>query len=258
MKQSLRLALVFVFGAIAALAARDDVPLEFTRLDLKDGRKLKNVVVKSYDAASGKVLLIANKKAFTVSIDLIPLPFAEQLKVGAPAAGASVATIAAPPVATRQKIGSTADQYSGERGIPGSARTVPTVRIERPTRMTHPPAPTTPSFPAALPAASAEMARQEAEAHREVALGRAENYYRFEHRAGSDNIKVTVLSIDALDPKAVEGWKGRYRTEGKVFLEFYDSIHGGSFQRATSTFEVMTQRKADESKPVVESFTRKS
>jgi len=47
-------------AASVLACAADQVVLQFPRLDLLDGRKLKNVIVKSYDAKSGDVLVVAD------------------------------------------------------------------------------------------------------------------------------------------------------------------------------------------------------
>jgi len=55
-----RLSLLFLSAALSGTPVADaaeadgEVPLSFTRLELTDGRKLRNVVVKSYDAKSEK------------------------------------------------------------------------------------------------------------------------------------------------------------------------------------------------------------
>jgi hypothetical protein len=51
--------------------------------------------------------------------------------------------------------------------------------------------------------------------------------------------------------EAVTGWTGRYRTEGKAYLEFFDS-KGWSYSRATSRFEVLTEQKPDGALKVVD------
>jgi hypothetical protein len=92
-------------------------------------------------------------------------------------------------------------------------------------------------------------------AHKQVALSRAQNYYRYEYPAGSGAIRVTAVNFEVDDPEEVPGWSGRYRLQGKVFLEFFDS-KGYSYSRTTDRFEIQTEQKPGTSIKVVD-FTRK-
>jgi hypothetical protein len=211
------------FASLALLAAafaEDDAPtpLEFKRLDLLDGRKLRNVVVKSYDQNSGRVLLVADGKATTVPLGLIPPPFSEMLRKGAPASGASVTTHPA--------------------GNPARA----------------PSAPRSPNQTAS--AAPPDSSAVDTAAHRAVALDRALTFYRYEFVAGSAAMRVDSVKIDAEPTKPVPGWSGRYRTIGKAYLELFDT-KGWSATRAQSSFEIITEQKPNEP-PAVIDFTRKS
>jgi len=94
--------LLLCLAASAAWAA--DVPLKYTRLDLTDGRTLTNVVIKSYDAATDKLLLVADGKAMLVPENLIPPPLAVRLKASAPAAGSTTRLITPPPVVPERPL----------------------------------------------------------------------------------------------------------------------------------------------------------
>jgi hypothetical protein len=91
--------------------------------------------------------------------------------------------------------------------------------------------------------------------HKEAAEARARRYFRYEYRVGSNSVWVTSLEIETNEPKLVEGWPGRYRTQGRAFLEFYDS-KGRSFTRTTAGFEVLTEQKSREAVEVID-FTCK-
>src|SRR3954466_5433605 len=67
-------------SSVVMSAADDVLVLQFPQLALSDGRKLKNVVVKSYDAKSEKLLVIADGKAMTLPVALLPAPLNETLK----------------------------------------------------------------------------------------------------------------------------------------------------------------------------------
>jgi hypothetical protein len=222
---------------IVALVHAADVPLNFARLDLLDGRKLKNVVVKSYDLKSERLLVIADGKAMMIPIASVPPPFNQQLK-SAPASGASVSTISPAP----RPIISAADQYHMEvtARVPQQApvRVAPPRRAERP-RSGDP------------MLADATLAQHQAAAH-----GRAQRYFRYEFQIGSNSISVTSLDFEVGVPAAVPGWTGRYCTNGKAFIEYFDS-KGRSYQRTTSTFEITTEQKPGEALTVID-FSRKS
>jgi hypothetical protein len=80
--------LLLVLGFAAHLDAAP-VPLKYTRIDLSDGRTLLNVVVKSYDPDTGKLLVTADGKAVLFPVKLVPQPFRDRLKKEAPQAGAT-------------------------------------------------------------------------------------------------------------------------------------------------------------------------
>jgi hypothetical protein len=83
------LPLMFALLGFAAQLGAAPVPLKYQRIDLADGRILMNVVVKSYDAVTGKLLVLADGKAVLFPIKLLPQPFREKLKTAAPPAGST-------------------------------------------------------------------------------------------------------------------------------------------------------------------------
>lgn len=214
--------LLFLFCWVAPLGAAP-VPLKYAQLDLNDGRTLKNVVVKSYDAAIGKLLLVADGKVMLIPLGLVPQPFRDKLKAEAPQGGATSSVVPGQAVP------------SGEG--PSSGKVAP--------------------GPAAPTNQELEDAAQEKllEKHKQAALARAKNYYRYEFQAGSSAISVTAENFEVDQPEPVAGWNGRYRTCGRVFLEFFDS-KGYSYSRTTDKFEITTEQKPREALKVVD-FTRK-
>jgi hypothetical protein len=200
--------------AVRVAAAGVDHPLEYEKLDLTDGRELTNVVIKNYDSASDKVLLMAKRTAMKLPLDLFPTDLRDPIKRAAPKAGGSTTTTTSLP-----------PPPPGDR-------------------------PTAPAAVGPSPAVRINVA-----AHKQVALSRAQNYYRYEYPAGSGAVRVTAVNFEVDDPEEVPGWVGRYRIEGKVFLEFFDS-KGLSYSRTTDRFEIQTEQKAGGSIKVVD-FTRK-
>lgn len=191
--------------------------LEFQRLDLLDQRTLRDVVIRSYDARTDKLLVVAAGKAMTISAGLVPAPFADQFRRHAPASGSTVSQGGNPPIPA------------------GRPRPRPA--------------------PAPTPAQTASSAKEEAADHRAVAIDRATAFFRYEFKAGSDAMRVDSVKIEASPTKPVPGWPNRFRTEGKAYLEIFDT-KGWSATRAQSGFEVITEKKPDEP-PTVIDFSRK-
>ncbi len=208
--------LALLLLATTALAPAADVPLRFDRIDLTDGRTLRNVVVKSYDRAADKLLLVADGSAMLIPAGLVPAPFAARLREGAPPAGGSTAVVAT-------------------RVVPPAALTAQTVPM--------------PVAPAGDTDSAAERERLLAR-HKQAAAARALRYFRYEFQAGSSAISVTAVDIETDQPQKVQGWPGRYRTKGTARLEFYDS-KGNSFSRSAGAFEVLTEEKTGEPMTVV-------
>ncbi|MBP6865768.1 MAG: hypothetical protein KBC32_10960 [Candidatus Didemnitutus sp.] len=225
---SIRTSLLFLvaFLGLSAISTAEDsaTPLEYTRLDLTDGRKLKNVVIRSYDASRDRFLVIADRKAMTLAATLIPAPIAEQLKAAAPQTGTSVSTTTKSP--------------------------------DQPPRQTVPPRQSEPQTAPARPPRAQASAPDQAPAHRKVAVDHAENFYRYEFKVGSDAIRVQSIRIEASAATPVTGWAGRYRTQGTAHLEIFDT-KGWSATRAKSTFEIITEEKPGEPILIID-FSRKT
>jgi len=211
-----RLAAAALFLAAALGAGASEVPLKLERLELVDGRTLTHVVIKSYDAASGRLLLVADGTAMLIPAGLVPAPFGERIKAGAPRAGATMSVVPVAPAS----------------GPPPAA------------------AGGVPAAPGAAPAAGGDEAAALAD-HRQVAEERARRYFEFEYILGSGAVSVTKLDIQTRPPAPVAGWPARYRTRGTAWVEFYES-KGRSFGRRSSRFEVVTEQKPDGSVVVAE------
>ncbi|HEX2101284.1 MAG TPA: hypothetical protein VHF69_11495 [Candidatus Synoicihabitans sp.] len=247
------LGLMLVAGGLAA----DEPVMSFVRLDLNDGRTLQNVVVKSYDAKSEKVLVVADGKALTVPVALVPPPFDRQLRAVRPS-GESMSVVPGGPLppATQTPVA----RPTAARSAPSNGRTtIVSPRSPRPAprptlvqstgRATRHPTGSSTSY--TRPAAPDVGVAQHAAAARD----RANRYYRFEPRVGSGSISVTALNIQLDSTTPIPGWTGRYRSQGRADLEYWDS-KGRSVQRRSSTFEVETQEK--DGSVIVADFTRKT
>lgn len=223
LKFLLPLAVVFCL-AVACRAQESEISLEFARLDLTDGRKLKKVVVKSYDTTTGKLLVVASGKAMTIPIALVPKPFQDALKSGARPAGDTTSAIPVTPARPPAKV--------------------VVVKPAKPTPM--PPVAVAPVAPPVAP----DLSRI-----KNAALLRAQNYYRYEYPVGSGAVTVTAINFETDDPEIIVGWENRYRVQGRALLEYYDSP-GRSFNRSTDRFEIILEQKPGQSLQAID-FTRK-
>ena len=254
----------------------DDIPLSFTRLDLRDGRKLKNVVVKSYDAASETLQIVADDTAMSIRIQLVPPPFDQKLRsVGPAATGAAMAPRTlmpasaqytfSQPVAGRvpptRPLATAADQYataaSVTRSVPQRNPTATVPPRAAPQNVQRPALPQPPQpMPRVAEQTEPGSAPANVPAHQVAAKARAEQYYRHEFRLGSQPIYLRQLTLAYEAPQPITGWSGRYRTEGKAFIEYHDGRSQNS-QQTSSAFEVITEQKPGQQVTVVD-FTRKT
>lgn len=257
-------AAINAFSANPPAADREPAraPLEFSRLDLTDGRRLQDVVVRSYDAASGKLLVIANGTAMSIPLNLVPLPLHPTLK-NAPASGATVSMHPRRPAASSSSETDSAatNNRSSDRSphlhLPSSPApdVNPSSAPSDDTAVS--PVPYPPARQATPNQIVAAQAGDDLAAHKAAALRRAQQFYRFEFRLGTDAGVVSDLDLDLTTPQSVTGWVGRYRTQGKAYIEIYDS-RGRSFQRRTSAFEVITEQKPEDDDIRVVEFTPRS
>ncbi len=227
---------ILLFLAITTLAWAEPMMIPVGHLRLLDGRTLENVVIRSYDAQASKVLVIANGKALLIPIALIPPPYADKAKaIGASASSAADLVQTTP--------------------VPAYAPTAPATTPPQTEAVTPPPPPPQPTTPRRVPVAPVAEVADPRKAHQDVAKAYALRYFKYAFRAGSNAISVTDSDIEIDETEPVYGWD-RYRTTGKVYIEFYDSVGGGSFSRRAEKFDAVTEQKPGEEIKVVD-FTRK-
>ena len=197
-------------------AAAAETSLKYDQLELADGRKLTSVVVKSYDAEADKILLMAGHTLMRVSLSQLPPALRDQIKQGAPRAGSSTSIMASAPPS------------------PHHDPALASVQL------------------APIPPVAADL---DATAHQRVAMDRAQNYYRYEFSAGSNAVRVTASNFEMDETEPVAGWTNRYRTGGRVYLQYFDS-KGYSYSRTSDRFEILTEQKPGAAIKVID-FTRK-
>jgi hypothetical protein len=212
--------LIVLFGLLTGptLTAADKQPLQLERLELTDGRKLRDVVVRSFDAEKGRLLLVASGKAMLLSIELLPEPVRTRVKEETPEAGGTTNT--SPPAANP----------------------------------TPPERPRTPPVPPPEPARNGQPAF-DPRPHVEAAKDRADRFYRFEHFPGSATLSLRVAKFETDDPEPLTGWPNRYRVQGRAFLEYYETKNYTTI-RSIDRFEIITEQKGTRNVQVLD-FTRK-
>jgi hypothetical protein len=65
---------------------------------------------------------------------------------------------------------------------------------------------------------------------------RAEKYFKTEHVNGSGVSLVFDFNTDIDEPRARQGWVGRYEVTGEAWFQYYDSVWGGNFSSYRSRF----------------------
>jgi hypothetical protein len=234
---------LFLFFLLTALVHAESATMPVGRITLTNGRILKQVVIRSYDTPSEKVLLLSEGKALLIPITLLPPVFAEKVK--ADAARSTADLVQTSRVRTLEEHAAALAELSLAADTDNSTtgETTPA-----------PPAPSSPSSPA--PDGTFAESTNPFKDHREAAMAYVRRYFKFRYPTGHNSTTVTDTDFDIEETKAVTGWTNRYRTVGKAYVEIYDSIGGGSFRRGSAKFEIVTEQKPGEEIKVID-FTRK-
>ncbi len=153
--------------------------LEFTRLDLTDGRRLNNVVVKSFNPSAQTLFVVADRTAMTIPLRLIP-PAVRPMFQSVRLSGATSPTTAAPapaPVAIPQ---SQAESKASNTDTP-AAETEPTIGAKE---------------------------------HTEFARRYADDYYRTKHQYGTGAVSAYVNDVVIDECAPMQGWDRQFRSQG--------------------------------------------
>jgi hypothetical protein len=226
--------LPFLFLSLATPVLAEPGVTPIGRLKLLDGRTLKNAVIRSYDERASKVLIVSEGNALLIPITLIPPPYADKIK--------TEANRVSPEVVQPTK--------------PGHSRQVTEVSDSEVATVSSPAPVVQPALPPPASVVPAAPASEDRKAHQAAAAAHARRYYKYEFRTGSNSITVTDTDVSIHETVPVSGWTNRFRTTGKIYLEIYDSVGGGSFRRRTNEFEILTEQKPGEDIKVID-FTRK-
>lgn len=214
--------LAFVAIAAVAVATPHKVELAFETLALKNGKTLPNGTVRSYDPASGNVVVMSGRSIVSLQIELLPDEVAARIAALVPSESKDEAR------AAREERRRTAQEQKkqNERGAARAAAEAARAKDARQARQHE----------------SQEELRQAkiSRAAREAAAARARRYFTYESKPGSGATVTVRREVEVEEPVPVTGWPDRYRVKGSIGLEYYDS-KGRSFNNSIRDFEVIVQ-----------------
>ncbi len=195
---------VALAGAVASAVA-DHVPLNlrYHRINLANGRILKDVTLNSFNREAGLVYVYEDHQ-------LKPYPRA-----------------LFPGFVTDRIAARTAEQPApAERATPTPepAKAHPTPPADHDTS------------PAAIAAREEALLDAVAAKARTAAL----NHLRYKIKTGSGYTTVTDADLELNPPEPVAGWSQRYRVRGDGYYSYYESV-GGAFHRRSRGVEVLLE-----------------
>ncbi|MEJ6731332.1 MAG: hypothetical protein QNK90_04515 [Opitutaceae bacterium] len=206
---------------IAALTshAQPMVPLDlrYERVNLANGRVLKDVAITSINRESGLVYVLEDRK-------LKPYPKALF------------------PGFVTQRIANRLQEYPAQDSSRERARALTPQPSNTRSPTTSPIG--SPENNAALRAAieTAVSAKAETAALRHIGYGQ---------RTGSGYTTTTQCEVELDGPTAIPGWTGRYRVKGIAYYSYYDSV-GTTFNNRRRGVEVILEAKSPRSIKVLE------
>lgn len=203
----------------SASAVPHKVDVRFESLRLRNGTTFAEGIIKTFDPATGRVVLQAGRTISSYQIEMLPEEIAAQVTSLVPDAATDAAMTEEARGESRERARQAAQKKERER----AAREAEAAKTR-----------------AAQARGNAQAQASDAIQGRAKGLARdkAYRYYRYEFRPASGSVVIIGQSVQVEEPVAVPGWDRRYRVTGSVGLEFYDS-RGRSFDRTTRSFEVL-------------------
>jgi hypothetical protein len=224
---------LFLVACATASAVPHKVDVRFESLALRNGTTLSQGTIKSYDPATGRVVLQAARAITSCQIELLPDDVAAQVVSLVPDAETDAAMTAKARRETNERAAQEIARKNREQQAEAAKARAAQAKSETPARPD-----------------DAVQTRA-----KRMAYEKAYRYYRYEFKPASGSIAIIGQGVQVDEPVAVAGWDRRYRVTGNVGLEFYDS-RGRSFDRTTRAFEVLVGPDSN-GNPVVLDFTAK-
>jgi multidrug efflux pump subunit AcrA (membrane-fusion protein) len=217
--------LLLVLGlATPAWAVLVDFSFRYDRLALRNGRELKDVVLKTYDTATGRVGAAAGRELFTVRLadlpadaaariqELVPAQTAEEIKAEQEQAAADLK-------AARERAREREQaQQAAAKTDRDAQRSLDVKRAEN---------------------AIEQAARTETDVT-EAAKSLAEYYFTYEADRHSSVGYVLGKNLLLDTPEPVPGWTNRWRVRGKVGVQ-YLTRDQGAVGRNAKEFELLLE-----------------
>lgn len=227
MKTSLLLLAFALLGT--AHAALIKIHARYERLDLKDGRRLENVVVQTYDTMKDRVVvLVEGREATTVPLTVLPDEVAALVRERIPLQSEDeMATESTHPVEGR------ADTRQREKDLDRHARIEAEADARAVRRFKAKEADTIAAPRGDRAAANVAAAAEE--------LARHYFLYEADPHSSIGRVYDTQLMLDS--PEPVSGWTDRWRVRGKVGLQ-YVTRNIGAMGRETRDFEMLIEAPA--------------
>lgn len=218
-----RFALILSFLAAVAQAGVVHAELRYAELNLKNGRVLRDAVIKSYDDANGNVTILVGKSMQAVPMTLLPPEVAAKLQALAPERTPEEKAAMQKEEKAKQAKAEEAQAEREKRALKKLEKDEDAQRrlYEK--------------------QAEADLARE-----RDVpalvlnaAQVRANNYFK------SDRIEYD-------DPEQVPGWSGRWRVKGRAYGGTILGKSDGKSGRGYRDFEMIVEDKGKGSPKVIE------
>lgn len=229
------LAGIALFTMVAA--APHKIELAVDDLVLKNGQRFVSGTIRSYDHANGKVVLMADRKIVSIQLELLPDDLAEKIIAMVPEESKDETRT--------EKSERHRKQAEAKRNSEAAAK----ARTEETNRRR------AESQARAAEATKASRHDQMKAETSRLARSRADRYFRYEFKPGSGATVQIRRDIDLEEPEEVAGWPNRFRVQGQIGLEYYDS-KGRSFSTTSQRFEVTAQGD-DRGKMTIVDFTVK-
>lgn len=208
-------------GSGSTLHANAMVPLDFrfVRIDLANGRILKNAALTGFNRESELIYVMEDRKLKPYPAALFPGFVRDQID------------------ARLAEYPDTSDESAAADRKDSTAPSAQKPEATRP--------------PIGSPEANAINQAEIEDAVMRKAETAALRHFRYGSRNGSGYSTMTNGDVDLDMPEAVPGWSNRYRVKGTVYFSLYDSV-GETFSNRRRGVEVIVEAKSSRSIKVLE------
>jgi hypothetical protein len=233
----IKLFLLLLISVSPLIAVNIDLDLACENLVLKNQKRYEKVLIKSYNSESNSVTLFHNKSIVTVGFDLLPAEVQQEVRKLLPA---------------EDVIEARSKREEARRAEREAKRETELQKFKQSENA---------KVRASIARAADEDARKKSQERRfladSLALARtkAEQYYRYEHTIGGNNVIILRDSLILNQPRQYTStvFPGpMMEVTGQVGLQYYDSS-SYKFKRFVAEFEVNT-RTNEKGNPIIESF----